>query len=148
MRCCWLFVLAPALVAAAQKPKDDAVKNELRKFQGSWRIVSVEASGKKLPEEDFKEVVLILEGDRHTTRNGADRYSGTFAIDPGKKPKRIDFLYDDGPEKGKTARGIYEFDGDTLKICLGLAGQERPTEFTSKPGSRHFLEVLKRQKKS
>jgi len=140
-----LVVLLPALLAADRA--EEAVKKELRKFQGAWKFVSLEAGGKTLPEEDYKAALLVIDGDKHTTKNGAATYSGTLKIDPGKKPKAIDFRFSDGPEKGKTAHGIYEFDGDTLKVCVGLVGKDRPAAFVSKPGSGHVLEVLKRTKK-
>jgi hypothetical protein len=38
--------------------------------------------------------------------------------------------------------GIYEFQGDTLKICICYDGKERPTEFVSK--SKIFVHLLKR----
>jgi hypothetical protein len=53
----------------------------------------------------------------------------------------------EGDDKGKTFRGIYEFEGDTRKVCLAPAGKERPKEFSSTAGSGHVLAVLKRVKK-
>jgi uncharacterized protein (TIGR03067 family) len=73
-------------------------------------------------------------------------YRGTFKLDLSKKPKEIDVVFTEGPEKGKTSLGIYELEGDVYKVCIGLTGKKRPTEFISKPGSGHVLEVLKRQK--
>jgi len=40
--------------------------------------------------------------------------------------------------------GIYELDGDTWKICLGLAEMSRSTDFVTTPGSKHPLETLRR----
>lgn len=144
-RICLLMVLLPTLLAADRA--EEAVKKELKKFQGDWKFISLEAGGKALPEEGYKDALLTIEGDKHATQNGAVAYSGTLKIDPGKKPKTIDFQFSDGPEKGKTAYGIYEFDGETLKVCVGLVGKDRPAAFVSKPGSGHVLEVLKRAKK-
>jgi hypothetical protein len=42
--------------------------------------------------------------------------------------------------------GIYELDGDTWKICLGLAGMSRSTDFVTTPGSKHPLETLRRRR--
>jgi uncharacterized protein (TIGR03067 family) len=73
-------------------------------------------------------------------------YGGTFVLDPGKKPKTIDIKFTEGPEKGNTSLGIYELDGDTLKICLTITAKDRPTEFAAKAKSGHGFEVLKREK--
>jgi len=42
---------------------------------------------------------------------------------PGEGPE-------DGP-KGKTFRGIYSLDGDTLKICIAQEGNKRPSDFST-----------------
>ena len=58
-----------------------------------------------------------------------------------KKPKAIDVDMD-----GNVGEGIYQLDGDNLKLIHGEAGDPRPTEFVSKEGSRLTLMVLKRSK--
>jgi hypothetical protein len=52
----------------------------------------------------------------------------------------------EGPEKGNTSLGIYELQGDDLKLCLTITAKDRPTEFAAKPKSGHGFEVLKREK--
>jgi hypothetical protein len=44
------------------------------------------------------------------------------------------------------ALGIYHLVGDTYTACIGCPGAEWPSEFASRPGSGHVLEVLRRQK--
>lgn len=67
-------------------------------------------------------------------------------MDGAKNPKTIDMIFTEGPEKGKTSLGIYELDGDNLKICLGLVGRDRPKEYLTKQNSGHALETLEREK--
>ena len=45
-------------------------------------------------------------------------------IDPTQKPKTMDFTSTKGEDKGKTSLAIYEFDGDTLKICFADEGRK------------------------
>ena len=53
-----------------------------------------------------------------------------------------------GRDDGKTAKGIYELDGDTLKWCTASPGKgERPTGFTADAGSERLFVTLKREKK-
>lgn len=131
---------------AAGAATDDAGKKEMEKFQGTWKIVSLELNGMKLPEENYKNARLTVTGDKFAFKDVSAGYAGTMKWDLTKKPKTIDLVFTEGPEKGNTAFGIYEIEGDTYKVCLGLTGKSRPTEFVSKPGSGHALEVFKREK--
>ncbi len=131
------------LVAADAK---DDVKKEIDKFQGTWKFVSIVAEGKEVPEDGFKDARLIIKGDKFTSTDGKETHKGTFKVDVSKQPKTIDVVFTEGPEKGNTSKGIYELEGDTYKVCIGLTGKTRPTEFASKPDSGHVLEVLKREK--
>ncbi len=51
--------------------------------------------------------------------------TGTFKIDPTAKPKTMDSTATNGDNAGKTMLGIYELDGDTLKICWAPPGKDR-----------------------
>jgi len=139
-----LWVLVAGLFLAAD---DEAVKKEYKNFTGTWKFVSLEVEGMKVGEEAVKESRLIIKGNEFTMKSPEGNYKGTYKVDVSKKPKQIDVAFTDGPEKGKTSLGIYELDGDTYKVCISLAeNKDRPTEFASKPGSGHVLEVLKREK--
>jgi uncharacterized protein (TIGR03067 family) len=65
---------------------------------------------------------------------------GTFELDASKNPRQIDFV------RGQARRiGIYELDGDNLKLRFGPA-DDRPKEFKTKPRTEHSLFALKRKK--
>ena len=51
-----------------------------------------------------------------------------------------------GSDKGQTELGIYQFDGDTVKLCINEKGKDRPKEFTTAADNQQNLVVLKRQK--
>jgi len=57
-------------------------------------------------------------------------YSIAYAVREATKPKGIDFIPIDswGP-KDPILHGIYQFDGDTLKLCVSTAGTGRPKDF-------------------
>jgi uncharacterized protein (TIGR03067 family) len=138
---------AVALIMVAADDKDEA-KKELERFQGTWKFESLEVGGMKMDVGVYKDVRLILEGDKFTHKEGKEPAHGTFKVDVSKKPKTIDITFTDGPEKGNTILGIYELDGDTYRVCIDLAKKDvRPTKFESKKGTMLVLEVLKREKK-
>jgi uncharacterized protein (TIGR03067 family) len=138
-------VLGFACLISGADPTED-VKKELEKFRGTWKWVFMESEGTKLPEATFKDSRLIMDGDKFIARDPQATYRGTFTVSVNQKPKTIDVTFTEGPEKGKSFKGIYELQGDTYKVCLALPGKDRPTEFVSKPESGHVLEVLRRER--
>lgn len=132
--------LAAFLLLGRAATADD---KDLDKLKGKWTVLSVERDGKEL--ENFKDGTREIDSDKYTlTPKSGAKHSGTFKVDSGKKPKTMDMVPDGGQYKGKTLQGIYEIDGDTLKICFAEPGKDRPTEFTSKGGQ--VLAVHKRAK--
>jgi len=124
------------------------LEKEVKKFQGAWTIESSVTGGKELPAGELKEFILTFEGDKHTLKKGDDVFQvGTQKIDPSKSPKTIDVTMTEGVNKGAVMLGIYEIDGDTLKVCFDPQGKKRSTEFKSTPGSGDFVNVHKRVKK-
>ena len=124
------------------------VEKEVKKFQGVWTIESLESGGKKVPADAFKGMTLTYEGDKYTVKNGKDVIQvGTQKLDPSKSPKTLDGKITEGFGKGSVMPGIYEIDGDTLKVCFDEAGKKRPTEFKTADGSQTTLVVYKRAKK-
>jgi uncharacterized protein (TIGR03067 family) len=142
-----LLILAAILALAGDTPKEDKVKDEMAKLAGTWNFATVEVEGNKVPAEMMKGATMVLKDNTFGMTSFGVTYKGTYAIDPSKSPKTLDISFTEGPEKGNKSLGIYELDKDDWKICLGLAGKDRPTEFASKPGSGHVLETLKREKK-
>ncbi len=142
-----LATSACVIASGADGPKDEAVKAELKRFEGSWKFVSMEFEGKMVPEASFTDSRMTCQGDKFTTK-GAESAKGTFAVDPTVTPKTIDIILSAGEGDGAkvTILGIYELEGDTYKICSGLPGKPRPTEFAAPKGSLHGLQVMTRVK--
>lgn len=137
--CSSILVLA---LAVAGDVREDAIKAELQKFQGTWQLVSVETEGKAPTEDIIKTIRVVIVGNKHTVHVG-DQVAAKeipFALDPTKKPKEVTDKLPDGME----IKGIYELDGDTLKSCVAPAGKDRPTEFKGKGGNT--LRVFKKVK--
>jgi uncharacterized protein (TIGR03067 family) len=143
-----LHVIGLILVSlmAVEEPKD-AIKKEYDKFEGTWKMESFMMDGKPSPIKDFADFKMTLKGDTFTTEGAEGKSSGTYKIDPTKKPKTLDIIFVNGALDGVTMLGVYELDGDTYKVCLPTApGAERPKELASKEGSGLVLEVFKRIK--
>jgi uncharacterized protein (TIGR03067 family) len=142
------LVAAVGLSRAADDAKEDAVKKELRALKGMWKPIAREVDGKKISDEELKDVTVTYEETGKLTVRRGDMIllAGIDKLDPTKNPKMTDLTYTEGENKGKTSLGIYEIEGDTLRTCRALPGNKRPTEFSAKAGSGHALTLSKREK--
>jgi uncharacterized protein (TIGR03067 family) len=137
-------VLAVALVDL-NATADDA-KDDLKALQGTWNLIYFERDGKEVKQQN--DTRSINTGDRFVVKRGDQIIAaGTMRVDPNKKPKEFESTYTEGPDKGKTLKGIYQLDGDTVKFCrAGSPTDTRPTEFKTKPDGGQFVAVYKRAK--
>jgi uncharacterized protein (TIGR03067 family) len=129
--------------------KAEAVEKELQAFKGTWRLISREVDGKKISEVELKDVILTSDGAGRFSVRRRDKMivEAAVKLDPTTKPRTIDVTFTVGENKGKTVLGMYEIEGDTLRVCHARPGDERPTEFSAKAGSGRTLIVYKREKK-
>ena len=136
MKSCLLIVLFTGL-PAVDPPKTDADR-----FQGTWIVARVEINGKVQPKA--LTIRVQFDGDRLLAKAGNRPFEarGTFKLDQGRTPK----AYDLTTAEGATVLGIYELDGDTLKVCLSAPGDERPTAMKTAPDDERTLIIYKREK--
>ena len=137
-----LAVAACGLAIAAPIPKEkDKPKKDEDAIQGVWLLEKFEGGGAPPPDRGPIRFTFA-EGKLEVNMGGrpADK-QGEYTLDPTAKPKAIDLVNHE-----QKAPGIYELDGDTLRICLSEgAGAARPTEFKGE-GMRVALVTFKRVK--
>jgi uncharacterized protein (TIGR03067 family) len=134
-----VLVLCCFLIGADKATKSDQSKKDLAEMQGDWQAVTLEVKGKPSGADEVKKIKLIVKKDDYRVKvDGTDHVSAKLVLRADKKPKELDLVLETGP----VYKGIYEIDGNTLKICLSLssdADSERPREFESKEGSSTAL---------
>lgn len=124
---------------------DDAPQGDLAKMQGKWKAMAG-------PERNIP-LTMTIKGSAvtlaFTTPQGQDReLKGQIKLDETAKPKTWDWTKFTRPD-GDLAQenlAIYELDGDSLKICSGGPGNERPSAFKAGDGGPPNLIVFHRQK--
>lgn len=136
-----------SLIAAADDAKDAAIKKDRKQIEGTWRVVALEVNGNKASAEDAKKITVVngTDGTWSLFNDGKLISKGPSTIDPLAKPKIIDFRPTEGEGKGELHLGIYELSDKTRKLCFAPPGKQRPTTFSSKPGSEHILVTFSRQ---
>jgi uncharacterized protein (TIGR03067 family) len=153
-------MLAAATVVAfigAAFAQNGEGKDDKAKLKGTWKLVKGSAGGKDFDQKVIDQgVTLKFEGDKVIASGGGKEEQMSFKVDATKKPKHIDFIPLKEGETKKTTRGIYEIEGDTLKILLPVMFKKgddgklvpiegkRPESFEAKEG---ILYVLKKEKK-
>lgn len=128
-------------------PPRQAARDDLKKLQGGWVCVAMEREGDEVPADNFKGSTALYEDDRVTLyRDGEVFRRGIVTLDPTSSPKKVNTWDLGGPYEDKTVPGIYEVDGDTLKICFSRPGADRPAEFTTKKAPGFLYCTYKRKK--
>jgi uncharacterized protein (TIGR03067 family) len=128
-----LLILLP-LAGAAPAPEPD-VEEELKKFQGTWKLVAAQNyDGTESTPESRETTSLVVSGDEFVMTGGTEDFKGKFTIDPSKKPKTIDVEFTEGKLKGTKLKGIYEFNKDIRKSCFADANEKRPKDFDGGKG--------------
>lgn len=146
--CFYMMLCSAALGLGQPKEKDlrkEAAVKELQKFQGSWTMEAQELDGVAAKPDQIKTRTLFCGADVFIIRKGTELLQlGVHKLDPSKKPKTIDATVSKGLYQGETMLGIYEIEGDRLKVCFDIEGQKRPSEFKTAPREGRFLAIYKK----
>jgi RNA polymerase sigma factor (sigma-70 family) len=136
----------------ADKPKTDQ-----ERLQGTWEFVAAAEGGltikrETLKKEDAQWKTITFTGDRMRSVNlntGGNEveFHQRFTLDPSRKPKTIDLTALDGEVKGQVILGLYELDGDVLKLSF-FTRPPRPMALDSKEEVlQKYLLTFKRSEK-
>jgi uncharacterized protein (TIGR03067 family) len=141
----WHIMLVGSVLVASDR--EAATKKAHAQLEGVWSFALVEFDGKRQPAVPFATNKMIISKDgSYVVVQGPRVTRGTLKLDPTTTPRHYDPTITTGPRKRQSVSGIYELDGDTLKICFSLRSKERPTTLASKSGSGLLFEVFNREK--
>ncbi len=138
-----LAVATPLLVANA---REAANRDDIAAWQGTWLVVSMETDGDLAPPEKLAKIKLTVDGTDYHFQNGSFHEHGSYKFDAAARPKALDIVVGDGPDKGKVHLAIYKIEGDRLTLGLDAANKKRPDSFDAAKGTGRIVEVWKRAK--
>src|SRR5690349_2220695 len=119
------FILGAAVQAADKEKTKDRTADDQARMLGTWKIVRGEDQGKAAEKDRFKDATVVITKDTIRIQNPdvQQNYVLSYTLNPSHDPKTIDMKVQEGPDQGKTAKGIYTFTKDQhLKICYALPG--------------------------
>lgn len=117
---------------------------DLQKLQGTWRATESPAAGKVWR--------WIIVGDEIAWMHGEEpREKPIFKLNANRSPKQIFMANPDSNDQVLVVAGIYEVEGDRLKLCLNFRahvdGFKLPTEFSAVDSKALILVTLDREAK-
>jgi uncharacterized protein (TIGR03067 family) len=144
-----LIIALGAMLVSGRCRAGEGPKDKFAELEGTWAVVKMEVDGKSLLDKGEKWKNVIKDGKITSDARNAPKDAPGLAkiLDPDKRPKTVTFTY----EGNLAFYGIYEVDGDELRVCgegLDTATEKdpesrRPKKFDSREG---LLLVFKREK--
>ncbi|MEK6238632.1 MAG: TIGR03067 domain-containing protein [Planctomycetales bacterium] len=139
----WMMCAAGLLIAA--NVRDVQLPKPKGALQGRWEVVAAMQNG----TADLNAVgdKVRFDGDKMTIRprNSSEQPVSTFKVDSSAPLKRIDFTVP--LNNGQVSiKGVYDLQGDSLKLCMSPPSAPRPKALKSEKGTRQVSLSLKRVK--
>lgn len=147
----WLALSCVGLMSVLVITRPDGLSTEegLAALQGEWQLKAMEREGEGLPADQLFNERLIIDGTQfsrlQTKPDGGELKgeSGRISVAVDRNQKTIDFHLFEG-----TIYGIYEQDGDELKICITRQGGARPDVFKTRSSDFRVLQRFTRKGKA
>ena len=129
------------LIGVASHVAGGDAKSKKTELEGTWKAVKKDSGAQQ----------LRFVGNKFEATLDGKIFKGTFKLNTDKNPSWIDMKITESPEekyKGKTALGIFEFPGETLRWCSSQPGRKRrPVQFASQMGDARLLLATFKKKK-
>ena len=118
---------------------------DLADIRGKWKVVSADGDAARARPSDY-DFELEFTAEALTRKGEANTVRRPYRVGPTTSPKQIDFLVDSNGVANIEERGVYELDGDTLRLAFHAdKPSRRPKSFDNEePGSAKVVLVLNR----
>jgi|EndMetStandDraft_3_1072993.scaffolds.fasta_scaffold130401_2 uncharacterized protein (TIGR03067 family) len=105
---------------------------DLAALEGSWKPTFAKRGDLETSEHDLERRKMTIRNSRYSAwvPRTPDFNLVEIRLDATKSPKHLDLVVVEGPNIGQTQLGIYELQGDELKVCYGF--KSRPTLFEAR----------------
>ncbi len=135
-------LLVVSLLASWSVSYAGPVVGDAQAWQGTWKLVSCVVNG----ATQNADMQWIVSGDRYNVRLNGKTAAVPYAFKLDPEQKHVDVFHHDTPAGtyGGQFKGIYDVQGDSLKVCYDLKGQKYPTGFDAGRGTGQVLYEFQR----
>ena len=110
---------------------------------GEWEVEILERKGRRNPSLTYDLRFVITDTTMTLMQRSRAPVTVTYEINPYEIPSYLAWTHHDG-DRTQMQRGIFELEGDTLKLCMGAIRCARPQKFATYYFDNSTLFVLKR----
>lgn len=143
-----LFIfVAVTCLACVPVLNGDGPNDEIRSLQGTWSVTAFNNDGHEMTAKwvaSFQQS-FIFKGREFSIRQGPIKDVGFITVYPYATPKAIDFVQCLPDGTTDRMRGIYELDGDTLRIAIQINDTGRPGSFFDQEGFVQRFTCIRRK---
>lgn len=112
---------------------------------GTWKAIALEQNGEPVTLENAQDTRLVFTAKTYAIRKGKDTLErGAYHVEAGPGLASIDLRPENGPDKGRTLKGVYQIEGGALLMCIGTPSAPRPTALAATSGTNHLLFTYKK----
>ncbi len=116
-------------------------------LEGEWAMVSCIRDGMPVEKKLLPYGKRVDRANQVTVSFGPQvMFKARYSVDGTKQSKTIDFTHAEGVAAGQTQLGIYEVEGDRLKLCYAAPGSPRPENYETAPADGKTMAVWRRLK--
>lgn len=92
-------------------------------LNGTWSVSNGTMAGKAVPSSVLSSMSLMINGSVFEAKSGGFVSKGALGANTLAVPPQMEFTINDGADKGRKIKAIYEFAGRDLKIAFSESGQ-------------------------
>jgi len=124
-------------LATKNEPAGISGAGDRERLQGIWLAVLANRSGEEADYLTGQRLAFL--NDRFVIRGekGDVIFRGTYRLNADADPPQIDFVHRRDALQGTTWKGVYQLNGNGLRICDNAPDPngDRPNDLQSRPGS-------------
>jgi uncharacterized protein (TIGR03067 family) len=125
------------VIGSSLRAQDD----DLKKFEGTWKATEIYGGEMK---DARQKLTWTIKGDKITTDGTLGKTEYIFKLDASKKPKGIEMTVIVNGKAFAKYQGLYDLDGDTLKVIRGDQSKVQPKALAAQKQCQYA--VFKRDK--